>query len=78
MSREIEWTVVPVDRVVFVYADGRYVGEIGRSVFARHGRRWWASTGWGPARRRFPNRAAALASVQEYAGPGPDRGTGTD
>lgn len=64
MSHEIEWTVVPVDGVVFVYADGRYVGEVGRSVLARGSRRWWASTGWETTRRRFPTRDAALDSLR--------------
>lgn len=68
MSREIEWMLVPVGGVQFVYADGRYVGEIGRSLFARSGRRWWASTGWEAARHRFASRDAALASIQDAVG----------
>ncbi|HEX5495276.1 MAG TPA: hypothetical protein VFX70_11955 [Mycobacteriales bacterium] len=68
MSREIEWMLVRVGGVLFVYADGRYVGEIGRSLFARAGCRWWASTGWEAGRSRYPTRDAALASIQDSTG----------
>ena len=74
--RDPEWTVVPVGRVLFVYLDGRYVGEVGRRLLARRGRRWWSCTGWESRRSRFPTREAALDSLRAAAGVTPARRQG--
>lgn len=64
MQVDPQWTVVPIGRVLFVYRDDRYVGEVGRSLLGRRGRRWWASTGWEARRSWFATREDALASLR--------------
>jgi hypothetical protein len=69
MQVDPPWTTVPVGRVLFVYRDDRYVGEVGRGLITRKGGRWWASTGWETRRSWYPTREAALDSLRS------DRGT---